>query len=262
MAKKKDRDNPSPDKQSQSFKQHYAGTSIAKREMQKHDPVEHTAKPTQTSAEKNPLEVVMGWWEFIKDPKHSQAVIAILTLVLASTSIGYVIVASCQLSVMSRTLDLERPWVGPASGGDASRLLIDPNTKFLAGVDWRYQNGGRSPAIHVMSALKFEIGPRASDVTEKTLPHAIECDQEPSMGQGGILLVPSIFAPSSTAWVPDKIKPVMSDVYLDKVGLYLIGCVYYTDTEMKKWYKTDVTEVLHVGDRLYFELTKWGNNAR
>jgi hypothetical protein len=109
--------------------------------------------------------------------------------------------------------------------------------------------------------LKFDTGPLAVDVTEHTLPHASECDQEPKM-EGGILLVPSLFAPSATAIVPPTITPSMKAVYDDKVGLYLIGCVWYTDTEMKKWYKTNVTEVWHVtGDRPYFEMTKWGNDA-
>jgi hypothetical protein len=50
--------------------------------------------------------------------------------------------ASNQIHIMSETLKLERPWVGPASGGDASRIFSDPTTKFLTRVDWRYQNGG------------------------------------------------------------------------------------------------------------------------
>ena len=46
----------------------------------------------------------MRLWNFIKDPSHSGAVIAILTLVIAGSNIGYDIVASCQLTSMNKQL--------------------------------------------------------------------------------------------------------------------------------------------------------------
>jgi hypothetical protein len=177
--------------------------------------------------------------------RPDQTPIGKMILEVLAVAIGacYTVAALWQLNVMNETLKLERPWVGPASGGDATRLLGDPITKILTGVDWRYQNGGRSPATHVMVSLKFDTGPRARDVTENTLPHASECDPEPTLKQGGILLVPGLFSPSARATVPPEIEPLMGKVTDDKIGLYLIGCVWYTDTEMKKWYKTNVTEI-------------------
>jgi hypothetical protein len=101
-------DDPSGNQESNTFKQHYAGTFVAKRQVKQHDPVDDTRKSTDATKEPDPLEVVMNWWNFIRDPGHSNAIMAIFTVVIALSSIGYGIVALCQWGAMRESNKINR----------------------------------------------------------------------------------------------------------------------------------------------------------
>lgn len=105
MEEAKNSPNPSSDKESQTFKQHDTGPSITERQIQQNKPANQAAESEQSEHNPDdPLEKVMQLWNFIKAPEHSGAVIAILTLVIAASNIGYDIVAACQLHSMNGQL--------------------------------------------------------------------------------------------------------------------------------------------------------------
>jgi hypothetical protein len=93
----------SADQESKTFKQHYAGTFVAKRQMEQYHKPRIESQQSSRDPD-DPLEAMMKLWNFIKDPNHSGAVIAILTVVIALSNIGYDIVASCQLKSMNGQL--------------------------------------------------------------------------------------------------------------------------------------------------------------
>jgi hypothetical protein len=105
MEDTKNSSDPSPDQTSHTFKQHYAGTFVGERQIKQAQSINNTDDSAQSTKEpNNPLEKVMRLWNFIKDPNHSGAVIAILTLVIALSNAGYDVVASCQLKSMNSQL--------------------------------------------------------------------------------------------------------------------------------------------------------------
>ena len=178
----------------------------------------------------------MGWWNFIKDPKHSQAIIAILTLVIAATGFGYVLVAWCQLGVTSDTLKLERPWIGPT----ARTLNFGPD-KHLTAIGWHYQNGGRTVATRMRYNLEFKIGP--TEPTESNAPKSDECRKGELTGKEGSVAIPGTFDYLTPVGVPPEIEKSMNDVYQGRVGLYIVGCIDYSDNARKSWYRTEVLEL-------------------
>jgi hypothetical protein len=162
-----------------------------------------------------------------------------------------------QLEAMNAQLGLERPWVGPVGG---SPLHFDATTKRFLGIDWRYQNGGRSPALHTRASVGFVSGPPYSALAEFNTPKLPDCANFPKDTEGGDVMIPGLEPPVIVLSVPPEIN--MDDVYSNKKGLFLIGCIYYTDTAMKKWYKTDVAEIFRPNFNLgAFQTLKWGNDA-
>lgn len=102
--KKTDPTHP-PTRSPRPFKQHYAGTFVGERQIKQAESIDNTDEHEESATKPDdPLEAVMRLWNFIKDPNHSGAVIAILTLVIAGSNIGYDIVASRQLKSMNSQL--------------------------------------------------------------------------------------------------------------------------------------------------------------
>lgn len=108
MEQANDGSNPSPEQICQTFKQHYAGTFVAKRQMQQHDTVDHENDTHYASDKPNPLEIVMRWWAYIHDQGHSNAVIAVFTIVIAVASVSYGVVALFQWCAMQESNETNR----------------------------------------------------------------------------------------------------------------------------------------------------------
>jgi hypothetical protein len=267
----KNSSDPSPDQAPQTPKQHYAGTFVAKRQMEQHDPVESADNPAQASKEPAPLEVVMRWWKFIKDPQHSQAIIAILTLVIAGTGIGYDIVASKQLSVMNDTLKLERPWIGAVGRKKSGYQEIDPKTgvqtgKFIwTGVQWMYQNGGHTVATRTGSSIQANLGPpipKTLDVPRDTLPKNDTCEKgRLSEFHGAFTVPPGVSNSFIAPFVDQEIRDSLDKIRRNEVGLWIVGCVDYSDDTLTPWFRTNVLEYYHPQDDTF---AQWpiGNDAR
>ena len=135
---------------------------------------------------------------------------------------------------MVDTLKLERPWIGPT----LRRVGVDSN-KRIKSVVWTFRNGGRSPAINMRWHLIFMIGPQFGGEYPKATP----CEKELPGTNGGVVV------PNGDGEYPIDLGPQvrarLDDVYIDgKVRLFLVGCIDYSDTSRKPWYRTNVLEVL------------------
>jgi hypothetical protein len=211
----------------------------------------------------------MKWWEFIKDPKHSQAIIAMLTLVIALTSIGYVFVASKQLGAMKDTLKLERPWIGPT--GRKLDVMNTANSQGkqisrLAGVDWYFQNGGRSAATQTRINIVIKLGPQTPETVfmpRDQLPKNAACEKgELDSSFGNFTVIPAIPNTSFHAIFADSnIPSSIEELQARGQNLWLVGCVDYSDSSLRPWFRTNVLEYWDAKTNS-FALWQTGNDAR
>ncbi len=182
----------------------------------------------------------------------------LLELVAVVIGLGYTIAAYRQLGVMADTLNLERPWIGPTA-----RTLIfdskDPAKGRLKAVGWHYQNGGRTVATRMRFNLEFKIGP--VEPTKSTVPVSDKCEKGELSGDVGNISIPGAFDSYTPAAIPPEITKSMNDVYEGKVGLYLVGCIDYSNTARKAWYRTEVLE-LFLPKGPNFWAPEYGNDAR
>jgi hypothetical protein len=154
----------------------------------------------------------------------------------ASTTI-YAIFAIAQWIVMSDTLKLERPWLG----ADQERMDISDSTKRVAYAWIRMKNGGRSPAVNMRFNAVFMIGealPVGRSVKRDELPKNSECANR-IPGDEGNVVVPNGDVNLPVGF-PREVASRLDDVYNRKVGLYIVGCVDYTDSSGKPKYRTNI----------------------
>ena|SRR5882724_4365242 len=187
-------------------------------------------------------------------PQRIEAACAVLLVFITGT---YTYFACKQWSVMNDTLKLERPWVGPTK-----REFYYSHNR-MVGMDWHFQNGGRTPATRVRSDIEFRIGPIPEKLTQENRPKIQRCeDGELSDALGSFVAIPNVDSSYPIAPGPQVIA-ALDDVYSNKVGLYLTGCVDYSDSSKINWYRTNVLETFHPtpqGGEL--AIAMFGNDAR
>lgn len=201
-------------------------------------------------------------WKMMSKPDATSIAIAGLFIALVGAYIYWrqLDAMQRQLAALEVQVDLERPWVGPVG---PTPLSFDKTTKRLVGMEWKFQNGGRSPSLHEREYVRFVIGPSAKDATEKNFPKLAVCSDPPDKMEGGNMMIPGTPPPVVILNMSQEVKAAMDDVYAERKGLFIAGCIYYTDSAMQKWYKTDVTEIFIPNYGLgSFEMFKWGNDAR
>jgi hypothetical protein len=138
-----------------------------------------------------------------------------------------------QLATSNDTLALERPWIGTFR----QRLAFD-KTDNLQEAQTGIRNGGRSPAVNLRWYLDFYIGPAdAAHASFEDMPKAEPCKSR-LPGEKGNIIVPNGESDLRVLLVP-SVKDRLNDVFDKKVGLYLVGCVDYTDTSHKGAYRTN-----------------------
>jgi hypothetical protein len=267
-------EKPKPD----TFKQHYAGTSIAKRQLQEHDSIDNKKRTDNSDGEPNPMEMVNRWWEFVKNPNHSSAIIAILTLVIALSNIAYGWFSYRQMNIMRDSLGLslamERPWIGP-NGHVISTLgpsqppegrPIDWKKNRLIKMELRIQNGGRAPATKFRWHMLWKIGDVYDAVNETAstpLPRDEVCDKGEmgsEYGAGVIMATPGVVT-VLPVYVSQEILDRFEDVINNKVGLYVVGCLDYSDSTGAPWYRTKVRMTFIPKDSEPLGMTRFGNEA-
>jgi hypothetical protein len=134
--------------------------------MAKHDSVEAANQSSDAHGEPNPAEVLMRWWEFITEPKHSNAIMAIFTMLIFLATVAYGVVAYFQLTSMNGQLDqmrdARRAWLGtspdiiPIAPPTFTPLKADDGNNWLnmwmkSKVDIR--NVGATPALEEYDAF-------------------------------------------------------------------------------------------------------------
>jgi hypothetical protein len=145
--------------------------------------------------------------------------------------------AGKQADVGTATLKLERPWIGPAWRA----VLYLPNGE-PDGVDWRFRNGGRSPAIHVFIHLELKLVPTPLKIEAlKSPPKIPKCQRNAPVNSGHTVLVPNVDTDTTVQFTPE-IMASFADIVARRKTVFLVGCIDYSDTSGKPGYRTNVTE--------------------
>jgi hypothetical protein len=209
----------------------------------------------------------------------SSGPVAKLTVIfagIAALSTGvYTVFAMGQWRIMHDTLALERPWV--AASGHTVRTLgpaqppegkpIDWTNNHLIGVQVHVVNGGRTPATKLRWHMLFKIGDTydaANETATTKLPTDLVCDQGelgPEFGAGIMLPSPEHYANFPVYVSPEIFKKLDPNVYVNKVGLYIVGCIDYSDSSGKPWYRTNVRFAFSPYEQNPIAVTRYGNEA-
>jgi hypothetical protein len=189
---------------------------------------------------------------------HSGSITALATVVLAFLTYKYVSYSQRQWQTMQETLRLERPWIGPTQRG----TIFDPKTKRLQGVIWHFQNGGRSVATKVVLDLKFKIGPSPMLLPAvSTFPKSDICENgKLNTGIQSNVAIPGFDISTGIGPSPDIVAS-FDAIYGGTAGLYIVGCIDYSDSSGVPWYRTNVNEVL-IPETNKFTINRLGNEAR
>jgi hypothetical protein len=185
-------------------------------------------------------------------PQRIEAACAVLLVFITGT---YTVFAGRQWSVMDDTLKLERPWIGPTK----RMVTFDEKSKHMERVQWYFQNGGRTVATKIRGGVELKIGPPVTEALD-TSPSSEKCNKG-EVPAGGNVAIPGIeYSVGAIASATSVIVAGMDSIYSNKVGLYLVGCVYYSDSSGKPQYRTDVSEVF-IPNMQSFVVAPLGNEA-
>jgi hypothetical protein len=178
-----------------------------------------------------------------------------------------------QMGIMKDTLALERPWLGPS--GTVSRSLgakqppsgqpIDWQKNKLVGMAARIQNGGRNPGTNVRWHMLFKLGKpynAAEETSNYGLPTDDVCDKgELSSNYGSGTIMGGVIT-ELPVWIPKDIGEKGPTIFSKGVGLYIVGCLDYSDTTFKSWYRTNMRWVFNPSGPEPFVMTRFGNESR
>jgi len=221
-------------------------------------PIAPQPKPSSEAQGKNGAEDEPNNSEIRKELHFLEKINIFGQLGLVVIGIGALCIYGCQLGVMRDTLSLERPWIGPVA-----RTLVfdnsDPAKGHLKALGWHYRNGGRTVATRMRFNLEFKLGPL--EPTESTVPVSENCRKGELAGKEGNIAIPGDFDNRTPITVPPEIEKSMDDIYQGKIGLYIVGCIDYSDAARKSWYRTEVLE-LFLPKNPNFWTPGFGNNAR
>jgi hypothetical protein len=265
MEETKDSNTPPPDRVADTFKQHCAGTFVARGQMPQGDPIDHTTDTKEAKYKPDdPLERIVTLWRFIKDPNHSGAVIAILTVVIALSNVGYDIVASYQMKTMKGQLNqmkrqsvimqdqlemADRPWIK-----DSVRSAFD-FTWDRGAISWsitiRAENVGHSVATAILPEARL-IAVRGADFVDLPRQKAKElCDSvserfgtvknDPAVLGNAVFPSDSLEFVSNPVLWPSEINSATFDggAHLGKsITPMLIGCIEYHYAASERIHKT------------------------
>lgn len=172
--------------------------------------------------------------KYVRAQAWSSVIIALFTIVLAGVGM--------QQCYMYRAS--ERPWIGPIS-----RTLnsVEETGKFHS-LEWRFTNGGKSPAINVRFNLNLYVGERIppGDPAQIKIPEVSLCSSsKPLPGEGAGPVIPGV-PQTFAAYAPQNVVDSTESIKANKIGLYFVGCVDY-EGPIGKDYRTWVCE--------YFEPT-------
>jgi hypothetical protein len=171
-----------------------------------------------------------------------------------------------QLNVMHDTLGqmvaMSRPWIGPYKRG----VILEKKTDHLTEVDWYFKNGTNVVGTQFRNHLDLMVGPvyEVGDMSgpeQPNLPHDEICDKgQLSDTYGANIVLPNVEDYHLRVTPSTAVLARYDDIYSEKAGLYLVGCIDYSDSGQKAWYRTNVREVLMPDNS--FMITRFGNEAK
>jgi hypothetical protein len=178
-----------------------------------------------------------------------------------------------QMGIMKDTLALERPWLGPngvitkSVGPEQppSGQPIDWRKNTLVGMAAKIQNGGRNPGTNVRWHMVFKSGKPwngAEETPNSGLPTDEICDKGELSSYYGSGTIMSGVVITLPVWVPKRMSIASESIFNRKMGLYVVGCLDYSDTTFKKWYRTNMRWVFVPIEPDPFVMTRFGNEAR
>lgn len=211
--------------------------------------------------------------------QNHNVVTAVFTVAIAFATVVYAVVATLQwcvmrgqLSEMQATRQLERPWIGPVGRRLALRDKTDARgnqRKEVIGAEWQMENGGHTTAVRTRFKLEVTDGPFQPDfsVRRDKLPKSEDCEKgELSDSFGSAVIVPGVKLAFTAHISPELENMLGEDTVWDelanrKIGVWLVGCVDYSDATRKQWFRTNVLEYYNPVDKGF---TVWpiGNDAR
>jgi hypothetical protein len=207
---------------------------------------------------------------FKNDPKFRVEVAAVLVGILVLIVYGFQLRAMrSQLTAMQDAMKLERPWIGPTGRKNIAQNTVDSKGKpiyKLSGVEWYFQNGGRTAATRTRIHIVIKIGPPTPSTVftpRNDLPKNDVCEKgELDSSFGDFTVIPGIPNNSFNARfaAPGNYGSI-DDVLASGHNMWLVGCVDYSDSSFKPWFRTDVLEYWNQQDNS-FALWQIGNDAR
>jgi hypothetical protein len=219
--------DPSPKNESQSFKQNYAGTFVTKRQQTQNNPVEPDEDTADSKSEPTPLEVVMKVWDFITEPKHANAIMAVFTALIFLATGAYAIIALLQWGAMRDSNNINRENMESVqralvsySGqtGQIKRLTGKKVTSLTMVLPW--QNTGVTPAMNGKSVVSWKTFPSPNGIPDNfTYPDQVQV--EPRQFE----IPPREFG-SGTMDVPIEWIQVTKD---KTVRMFIYGWITYDD---------------------------------
>jgi hypothetical protein len=185
MDKRKHRNKPPDHEQDNTLDASSVGTS----KLQQHDAPYHKDNPDKGGKEpnpmRNPIGFIKGWWSHLGDSRNSNRIVAIFTIVIALTSIGYAVFAYKQWGIMRETfIAANKPSVGVSGfvlvheGVDQSGKRFNSSTRTDSTVQLQIsveiKNFGPVAAEDFISQWKVFIdGREETNVTPSTPPRTI-----------------------------------------------------------------------------------------
>jgi hypothetical protein len=205
---------------------------------QKNNPTNANQKSNNTGSKGTPSEVPMGWWkkkwEFIIEPKHSNAVVAIFSALLFFATLAYIVFAALQWCANKKAADAakdsvdlarrnahfdQRAWLG-ISYGPQNYTVNKPFAPTLEIV-----NTGRTPARKVNGVAVTCFLKNGEQIPPFTYDHATHINlgmMLPGIKQGGISYLIPIGVPKDEAVEPLIISNAMFRSLKGGTGYILI----------------------------------------
>jgi hypothetical protein len=199
---------------------------------------EGSTDKTSDAREPDPMEVVMGWWGFISEAKHANAIMAIATVLIFLSGVCYTVFSALQWGANKQSADAATKSAEVAEQALVSvqrafitqrRVEITPITdaqsKQITGVqiDLGWENNGTTPAKSLTQHIstRWDVNPIPSDFTfpDEWLPGAEHVPQPTYMGPKGALGGGIFFIPVS----------ILKEVQDGKRHVYYWGWARYED---------------------------------
>jgi hypothetical protein len=255
MKQPEDSGNPAPRKEPDTFKQHYAGTNIAKRQVEQRDSVNAQNKAHDANKEPDPVEAIMSWWEFIREPKNANAIMAVCTLLIFITGAFYTVFAGLQWCANKQAADAATNAASTAKEALVSvqrayvnfSTAIEPRGFIVNGkvTSWEFtvpfENSGDTPTKGMTMRIHLHLS-KDKIPEDFTYPTAEGRDPLIALGPKG---------KTGTGPVGGVTSEALKNVQAGKEHLYIYGWSKYMDV-------FDSTPE-HI-TKFCYELTEWGGS--